>query len=84
MCLRLVESDSDLAHVSGRVVRVFQRYAQNINPEDKVFLSFIIDYLAQKNIRDPKAIPYSELYGHVKDGIREYLRQQESHKNQKK
>ncbi len=62
---------------SARIVRMFERYAQNIDPEDERFHEFISDYLALKEVKDAKAIPYSELYKLIKEGIREYLRQQQ-------
>ena len=75
-CARLPESDASYAaQVSARVVRMFQRYAQNINPEDERFLAFIDQYLASKNIKDPRGTPYAELYKHIKEGIQQYLRQ---------
>jgi hypothetical protein len=56
---------------------MFQRYVQNINPEDDRFHAFIGHYLAERDVKDPKAIPYSQLYKLIKEGIREYLRQQQ-------
>jgi hypothetical protein len=57
---------------------MFQRYAQNIDPENPHFLTFISRYLAERNVTNPRAIPYFELYRHIKKGIRDYLRQLES------
>lgn len=57
---------------------MFQRYARNIDPESEHFLAFISNYLGEKKVKDPRAIPYSELYRHIKEGIRDYLRQLES------
>jgi len=54
---------------------MFERYAQNINPEDERFHEFISNHLAKKNVKDPKALPYAELYKLIKEGIREYLGQ---------
>lgn len=73
MCPELSKFDPYLAQVSGRIVRMFQRYAQNIDPEDEGFLTFISDHLAQNSVKDPRMIPYSELYKQIKEGIREYL-----------
>ena len=78
MYVQLSETDSRVAHVSGRVVRMFQRYAHNIDPGSRDFLAFITQYLAGRNVKNPEAIAYSELYKHIKDGIREYLRRLES------
>jgi hypothetical protein len=54
---------------------MFQRYAQNIDPENEPFLTFITQYLGERNVKDAKAIPYSELYRLIKDGIQAYLQQ---------
>jgi hypothetical protein len=67
-----------VAQVSARVVQMFQRYAQNINPKDEHFLSFIDEYLTSRNIKDPKGMPCAELYNHIKEAIRQYLRQLDS------
>jgi len=77
----LAEADSSyIAQTSARIVRMFQLYAKNIDPESEPFLTFITQYLAEKNMKDPRAIPYPELYKHIKDGIRAYLRESESDK----
>ena len=57
---------------------MFQLYAQNIDPESEHFLTFITKYLEMKNVTNPRAVPYPELYKLIKNGIREYLHQQES------
>jgi len=62
---------------------MFQLYAQNINPESEHFLTFIAKYLETKNVTNPRAVTYPELYKLIKNGIREYLHQQESKKGQK-
>jgi hypothetical protein len=59
---------------------MFQRYAQNINPEAEPFLTFINQHLAKKNVRDPREIAYSQLYKYIKEGIQAYLQQMESTK----
>lgn len=75
-CDQMTDTDSYVSHISGRVVRMFQRYEQNIKLEQS-FLTFIFQYLVERQVKDPKALPYSQLYGLIKDGIREYLRLQE-------
>jgi len=57
---------------------MFQLYEQNINPESEHFLTFITQYLEMKNVTNPRAVPYPELYKLIKNGIREYLHQSES------
>jgi hypothetical protein len=69
---------SYIAQASARIVRMFQRYAWNVDPESEHFLAFITQYLVERNVKNPTAIPYSELYKHIKNGIREYLRLLES------
>lgn len=74
----LSEIDPYVKHVSERVVRMFQRYAQDIDPEEKEFLRFISEHLKVNNVKDPKAISYAQLYKYIKEGIREFLRTRES------
>ncbi len=57
---------------------MFQLYVQDINPESELFLAFITKYLERKNVTNPRAVPYPELYKLIKEGIREYLHRQES------
>jgi len=79
MCAQLPDTDASyIAQASARIVRIFQRYAQNIDPESEHFLTFMTRYLAERNVKNPRAIPYSELYKQIKNGIREYLRLLES------
>jgi hypothetical protein len=81
MYVQLPDSDASyIAQVSARIVRMFQRYARNIDPESEHFQMFITRYLAERNVKNPRATPYSELYKHIKNGIREYLRLLESGK----
>jgi hypothetical protein len=61
---------------------MFERYSQSIDPDAQDFLDFVSEYLAKKNIKESKAIAYSELYGHVKEAIREYLREKERSKTE--
>jgi len=80
MCVPLpaLTDASYIAQISQRVVHMFQHYAANIDPESEDFLAFISKYLAERNVTDPRAIPYSRLYTHIKQGIRDYVRQHES------
>jgi hypothetical protein len=64
--------------VTARIVRMFQRYAQNIDPEDERFIGHITHYLIEKGVKDPKSLVYSDLYKLIKEGIGQYLRKQES------
>lgn len=57
---------------------MFERYVRNINPDDAHFKAFISKYVEEKLARDPNTTPYSELYKVIRNGIREYLGQQES------
>jgi hypothetical protein len=63
---------------------MFEMYARNINPDEERFNIFISNYLAERGVKDPQAIPYSELYKVIKDGIREYLKQQQPTTRSKK
>jgi hypothetical protein len=64
--------------VAARIVRMFQRYAQSIDPDDKRFTGFITQYLRDRNVKDPEALRYSELYNLIKEGIRAYFDRRES------
>ena len=70
--------------VNARVVRMFQRYAQNTDPEDERFVGYITHYLIEKGVKDPKSLVYSDLYKLIKEGIGQYLRKQESRPAKKK
>ncbi len=75
MCHELPKIDPYVTQVSKRVVGKFELYAQNIDPEDEDFITFISEYLMRNNVKDPRAIPYLQLYRQIREGIREYLRQ---------
>lgn len=70
--------------VSARIVRMFEYYAQNINPDDSDFQTFIAQYLKSKGVKDPKAMQYSELYKAITEGIRKYLERMERAREQEK
>jgi len=72
-------SDNYLSHVSTRIIGMFELYSRTINPQDSDFQTYIRGYVSRKDPRNPESIPYSELYGIIKEGIREYI-----HKTQKK
>jgi uncharacterized protein (DUF927 family) len=78
------QTDPYVAHVAARVVRMFQSYTQKIDPENESFLIFITDYLERNHVKDPKAIPYVQLYDQIKKGIREYLQNRETHTRSEK
>ena len=63
---------------------MFEMYVRNINPDEERFNIFISNYLAERGVKDPQTLPYSELYKVIKDGIREYLEQQQPKKRPKK
>ena len=63
---------------------MFEMYARNINPDEERFNIFISNYLGERGVKDPQALPYSELYKVIKDGIREYLKQQQPKTRSKK
>jgi hypothetical protein len=68
-------SESYLDRVSARIVRMFELYSANINPDDQKFQEFIRHYVTSKDSKDPQTIPYSQLYKLIKEGIREYMSQ---------
>ncbi len=67
-----------VAQISARVVGMFQRYSVTIDPESDPFLAFMYRYLAEADVKSPRAIAYSELYRHIKQGIQAYLQQLDS------
>jgi hypothetical protein len=72
-------SDSEyVLQISSRIVRMFEMYARNIDPQGEEFRGFISKYIADKGITDIHAVPYVELYRLIRRGIREYLRIQET------
>jgi len=54
---------------------MFQHYQQNIDPEDDRFVQFITQYLKDKDVKDPKAMKYPQLYELIKQGIRAYIKE---------
>ncbi len=70
--------------VSWRIVRMFERYVQTVNPDEKRFQAFISKYITGKGVKELESFPYSELYKVIKEGIREYLRQEELGSRSKK
>jgi len=69
-------SDSYLNKVSSRIVRMFELYTREINPEDQRFQEFISNYVATKGVKNPETVTYSELYKIVQNGIREFIKQE--------
>jgi len=70
-----------IVRMSARIIRTFQHYAHNIDPNDELFINFITRYVAEKGAEDPRKVAYSELYKVVKAGIREYLAQRQPKQN---
>ncbi len=63
---------------------MFERYVQAVNPDEERFQTVISKYLSEKGIRESQALTYSELYKVIKEGIREYIRREESRSGSKK
>lgn len=61
--------------MTARIVRMFEHYSANINPEDPSFQEFIRKYVAKKEQKDAQTVAYSELYKIVREGIQEYMTQ---------
>ncbi len=54
-CAQLSPEDKlYVSQISARIVRMFQRYAQSIEPESEYFLTFIFQYLAERNVKNPE------------------------------
>ena len=75
-------ADAYLNHVSSRIVRMFELYVGNIDPDDPDFQAFIQHYVAAKDDRNPATIPYSQLYAIIKEAIREYIRETQASKRE--
>ena len=56
---------------------MFQLYEERIQPDDQVFLEFVSQHLKKKGVGGPETLPYCELYGHVRNAIREFLHLQD-------
>jgi hypothetical protein len=54
---------------------MFELYLSKIDAEDPQFRQFIADYAANKDVKNPETIPYSQLYKLVRSGIQEYIKQ---------
>ena len=67
-----------MLHVTDRIVRMFELYKRQIDPNDVKFQTFIKQFLQSREPRNPEAIPYSELYKILREGIREYIQQEEA------
>ncbi len=76
-------SASYLAQVASRIVRTFEMYVRNIDPDDEGFKAFVSNYLEEKGMRNPETVQYSELYKTIKGSIREYMKQQQPRKRLK-
>jgi len=74
MCRGMSDS-TYLSRVSARIVRMFELYLSKIDAEDPQFRQFIADYAANKDVKNPETIPYSQLYKLVRSGIQEYIKQ---------
>lgn len=59
---------------------MFEAYVRMINPTDQAFQTFIRNYLTEKGIKQPQAIAYHRLYSMIKEGIRQYLKQEKLRK----
>ena len=74
--MQLVNMESPrVARTARRIVRMFQFYKQNIDPDDIVFLKFVSEHLEKNNV-DVEKISYDKLYTHIRNAIREILRVQ--------
>ena len=63
--------------MSTRIVRMFELYSQDVNPDDPDFQNYISLYVSKKEPRNPESVPYSELYAIIKEGISEYIHEKQ-------
>ena len=57
---------------------MFESYSREIDPEDAGFQTYITQYVSNKDPRRPETIPYSKLYGIIKEGIRAYIHKKQT------
>jgi len=62
-----------VASVTKRIVRMFENYSENIDPNDEKFLGFVSDFLVKNGVKNPEDIPYVELYLLIQKAIRNFL-----------
>jgi archaellum biogenesis protein FlaJ (TadC family) len=65
-------SESYLRRVSARIVRMFEFYIRNIDPDDEHFQTFIKNYVSKES-KEPQTLLYSVLYKIIQEGIRQYI-----------
>jgi hypothetical protein len=52
---------------------MFQLYEERIRLDDQIFLEFVSRKVRKYSADDPETLPYPELYGYVRNAIREFL-----------
>jgi len=62
-----------VVNVTRRIVRMFERYAENIDPSDEKFLAFVSNFLAENDVKNAEDIPYAQLYLLIQKAIRNFL-----------
>ncbi|MGO9644739.1 MAG: hypothetical protein ACLPY5_08340 [Candidatus Bathyarchaeia archaeon] len=62
-----------VVNVTRRIVRMFERYAENTDPSDEKFLGFVSDFLVENGVKNAEDVPYAELYLLIQKAIRNFL-----------
>jgi len=62
-----------VVNVTRRIVRMFERYAENIDPNDEKFLAFVSNFLVENGVKNAEDVPYVQLYLLIQKAIRNYL-----------
>ena len=62
-----------VVNVTRRIVRMFERYSENIDPSDEKFLAFVSNFLAENGVKNAEDIPYAQLYLLIQKAIRNFL-----------
>ena len=66
-----------VTNVTKRIVRMFERYAENIDPDDEKFQAYVSNFLVENGVQNPESLPYVEFYRLIQKGIRKFLSNQE-------
>jgi len=67
-----------VTNVTRRIVRMFERYAENIDPDDEKFQGYVSNFLEENGVKDPEDLGYAELYLLIQRAIRNFLSKQEN------
>ena len=67
-----------VANATRRIVRMFEHYAENINPDDEKFQAYVSNFLVENGVKNPEDLPYAEVYLAIQKAIRNFLSNQQN------